>query len=63
MVAQEVGAENGDQAGEQDGVDRGGLDADGVEGEGEEADGDVEDFAGDFVFVDLSRCVSFMYAR
>jgi hypothetical protein len=24
-----------------------------VQGEGEEADGDVQDFAGDFVFVDL----------
>jgi hypothetical protein len=53
-VAQEVGAENRDQAREKDGVDGGGLDAGGVEGEGEEADGDVEDLAGDFVFVDLS---------
>jgi len=53
-VPQEVGAEDGDQAGEQDGVDGGGLDTRGVEGEGQEADGDVEDFAGNFMFVDLS---------
>lgn len=34
-----------------------------VEGEGEEADGDVEDFTGDFVFVDLCRCVSMVTVK
>lgn len=54
-MAQDVGEEDGDQHGEEDGVDGGGLDACCVEGEGEEADADVQDFAGDLVFVDLRK--------
>lgn len=52
-MAQDVCEGDGDEHGEQDGVDGGSLGAGHVEEEGEEADADVEDFAGDFVFVDL----------
>jgi hypothetical protein len=52
-VAQQVGEEDGDEAVEQGRVDGRGLDAGEEEGDGEEADGYVQDFAGNFVFVDL----------
>jgi hypothetical protein len=52
-VADEVGGGDGDEHGEQHGVDVVGLAAGAVEEEGDEADGDVEDFAGDLVPVDL----------
>jgi hypothetical protein len=55
-VAEQISAEDGDKTGKEDGVDGGGLDASGVEGEGEEADGYVEDFTGNFVFVNLWSC-------
>lgn len=52
-MAQQVGYGYGDEAVEERGVDGRGLDAGEEERDGEEADADVEDFAGDFVFVYL----------
>ena len=55
VVADEVDKSDGDEEGEEDGVDVGGLEVVCVEAEGEEADGDMEGFAWNLVAVYLDE--------